>query len=182
MDESDNGFVYVSTPHDKDFPPTDVQFEIRAEQYRGMFEMYLKQFAVAFGYAPTTLFPFLQDASPKTAREVTAEENLTRASVQSAHRLLIPELNRAIAEVLYQSGFKGKATLQLSDYIGNKLMRDENLRQNYAAGLIPHETAVQIANGLSAKETAEYIEKISTEQKETAFGGKQYDEVEYFGG
>ncbi|MDE7406472.1 MAG: hypothetical protein K2M89_06340 [Clostridiales bacterium] len=182
VDEGDSGFVYVSTPHDKDFPPTDVQFDIRSEQYRGMWELYLKQFAVAFGYAPTTLFPYLQDASPKTAREVTAEENLTRASVQSAHRLLIPELNRAIAEVLYQAGFKGKATLQLSDYIGNKLMRDENLRQNYAAGLIPHETAVQIANGLSAKETAEYMAKIATEQKETAFGGKQYDDTDYFGG
>lgn len=175
-------FVYVSVKGDKDFIPQAVQFEIRSEQYRGMWEMYLKQFAVAFGYAPTTLFPYLQDASPKTAREVTAEENLTRSSVQSAHRLMLPELNRAIAEVLCQSGFKGKATLQLSDYIGNKLMRDENLRHNYAAGLIPHETAVQIANGLSAKETEEYVQKIKAEQKESAFGAKEYDDSEYFGG
>lgn len=175
-------FVYVATPDDKDFPPTSVQFDIRSEPYRGMWEMYLKQFAVSFGYAPTTLFPYLQDDSPKTAREVTAEENLTRASVQSAHRLFIPELNRAIAEVLYQAGFVGKATIQLSDYIGNKLMRDENMRQNYAAGLVPHETAVQVVNGLSAKETQEYMDKLATEQKESAFGGKEYDDSEYFGG
>lgn len=178
---SDN-FVYVSVEGDKDFPPTSVQFDIRSEQYRGMWEMYLKQFAVAFGYAPTTLFPYLQDASPKTAREVTAEENLTRSSVQSAHRLLIPELNRAVAEVLYQHGIQGKATIQLSDYIGNKLMRDENMRQNYAAGLIPHDTAVQVVNGLSAKETEEFMVKIATEQKESAFGGKEYDDSEYSGG
>ena len=180
--QAPENFVYVSVGQDKEFPPQSVQFDIRAEPYRGMWEMYLKQFAVAFGYAPTTLFPYLQDASPKTAREVTAEENLTRASVQSAHRLLVPELNRAIAEVLYQHRIKGKATIQLSDYIGNKLMRDENMRQNYAAGLVPHETAVQVVNGLSAKETAEYMAKISTEQKESAFGAKEYDDSEYFGG
>lgn len=179
--EGNDNFVYVTTPHDKEFPPTSVQFNIRSEEYRGMWEMYLKQFAVAFGYAPTTLFPYLQDSSPKTAREVTAEENLTRSSVQSAHRLLIPELNRAIAEILYVSGFTGKATIQLSDYIGNKLMRDENMRQNYAAGLIPHSIAVQIVNGLSAKETDEYMLKISQEQKESAFGGKEYDDSDYFG-
>lgn len=181
-EEGANGFVYVSSPHDKEFPPTNVQFDIRSEQYRAMWELYLKQFAVCFGYAPTTLFPYLQDASPKTAREVTAEENLTRASVQSAHRMLLPEINRAIAEVLYQTGFVGKVTVQMSDYIGNKMLRDENARQNYAAGLLPHETAVQLVNGLSAKETAEFMEKIAAEQKESAFGGKVYDESDYFGG
>jgi len=124
----------------------------------------------------------LQDASPKTAREVTAEENLTRASVQSAHRLILPELNRAIAEILYQHEITGKATLQLSDYIGNKLMRDENVRQNYASGLIPHETAVQVVNGLSLAETSEYMAKINAEQKESAFGAKIYDNTDYFGG
>jgi len=177
-----DNFVYVSVPDDKDFKPEAVQFDIRAPQYQGMFELYLKQFAVSFGYAPTTLFPYLQDASPKTAREVTAEENLTRASVQSAHRLILPELNRAIAEILYQHEITGKATLQLSDYIGNKLMRDENVRQNYASGLIPHETAVQVVNGLSLAETSEYMAKINAEQKESAFGAKIYDNTDYFGG
>ena len=184
-EESDNGFVYVSVPHDKDFPPTNVQFNIRSAEYKEMLETYLKAFAVAFGYAPTTLFPYLQDNSPKTATEVTAEENLTRASVQSAHRLLLPELNRAIAEVLYQHGFSGRATLQLSDYIGNKLMRDENVRQNYASGLIPRDTAVQIINGLSAKETDEYLNKIKQEQKEKSerenFGSSIFDDKNYYG-
>lgn len=180
--EGNDSFVYVTVPHDKDFAPQPVQFEIRSAQYREIWEMYLKQFAVAFGYAPTTLFPYLQDASPKTAREVTAEENLTRASVQSAHRLLLPELNRAIAEVLYQSGFKGNATLQLSDYIGNKLMRDENMRNNYAAGLVPQETAVQVINGLSYRETQEYLDKISEEDKarQNAYGGALFNEKDYY--
>ena len=180
VEENDN-FVYVTVPHDKDFIPQSIQFEIRSAQYREIWEMYLKQFAVAFGCAPTTLFPYLQDASPKTAREVTAEENLTRSSVQSAHRLLLPELNRAIAEVLYQSGFKGSATLQLSDYIGNKLMRDENMRANYAANLVPQETAVQVVNGLSCRETEEYMQKIREESEERSAYGSLFNDKDYYG-
>jgi hypothetical protein len=177
-------FVYVSVEGDETFKPEQIQFDIRSEKYAGMWELYLRQIAVSFGYAPTTLFPYLQDNSPKTAREVTAEENLTRATVQSAHRLLLPELNRAIAEVLYQSGFSGKATVALSDYIGNKLMRDENIRLNKQAGLIPNETAVQIVNGLTVKETHEYIEKINEEKaQETArntFGQYPFNDSDYY--
>lgn len=182
--EGNENFVYVSVPYDKDFIPQSIQFEIRSAQYKEIWEMYLKQFAVAFGYAPTTLFPYIQDASPKTAREVTAEENLTRASVQSAHRLFLPELNRAIYEVLYQSGFKGNATLQLSDYIGNKLMRDENMRNNYSAGLVPQETAVQVINGLSYRETQEYLKKIDEDNKarQPAYGGGLFNDKDYFNG
>lgn len=179
----DDNFVYVQVEGQENFIPKEVQFEIRSEQYRGMWEMYLKQFAVSFGYAPTTLFPYLQDNSPHTATEVTAEENLTRSSVQSAHRMLLPELNRAIAEVLYQGGFKGKATVQLSDYIGNNLRRDENLRQNYAAGLVPQETAVQIVNGLSAKETQEYLEKISEDrERNNSMQYSLFNDKDYYGG
>lgn len=161
-----DNFVYVSTEQDKDFKPESIQFNIRSDQYSGMWEMYLKQAAVIMGYAPTSLFPYLQDNSPKTATEVTAEDNLTRASVQSTHRQIIPELNRAIAEVLIQSGFKGQATVQLSDYIGNKVIRDQNVRENYAAGLIPRRIAIQQVAGTDAKETAEYEQKIDEERKQ----------------
>ena len=178
-------FVYVSVEGDETFKPEQIQFDIRSDKYSGMWELYLRQIAVSFGYAPTTLFPYLQDNSPKTAREVTAEENLTRATVQSAHRLLLPEINRAIAEVLYQAGFSGKATVALSDYIGNKLMRDENIRLNKQAGLIPSETAVQIVNGLTVKETNEYLQKINEdkarEAAQSSFGQYPFNDVNYYG-
>lgn len=171
-----DNIVYVQTEADKDFKPETVQFEIRSEQYRGMWEMYLKQIAVTLGYAPTTIFPYLQDNSPKTATEVTAEDNLTRATVQSVHRLIIPELNRAIAEVLYQSGFSGSATVQLSDYIGNKILRDQNVRENYAARLIPRSVAIKQVAGTDAKETEEYEEKIDAETKTPALGMQEFSE------
>lgn len=167
--DDDDSFVYVATEHDKDFPPQSVQFDIRSEQYRGMFEMYLRQVVSMCGFAPTSVFPFLEDKSAKTATEVTAEDNLTRSTVQSIHQMIAPVISRLLTEVVYQlyndSGedYDGQISVKLSDYIGNPLLRDQNTRENYTAGLIPKEVAVQKVNSTSDKETAEYVAKIDAE-------------------
>lgn len=176
--DDDDSLVYIMTEHDKDFPPTVVQFDIRADQYRGMLETYLRQIVSHCGFAPTSVFPFLQDASAKTATEVTAEENLTRATVQSVHQTIVPMINRMLAEVLYQAGIKGKAKIRLSDYIGNTLLRDQNIRENYLAGLIPKEEAVQRINNISAQETVEYLQKLSKQQQ--PYGGSLFNDKDYF--
>lgn len=167
--DKDESLVYIWTERDKDFTPQAVQFDIRTESYKGMLEMYLRQIVAHCGYAPSTVFPFLVDGAAKTAREVTAEENLSRASVQGAHQTICPVYDRLINEVLYQlykdmgQKYNGNVKLRLSDYIGNPLLRDENIRNNYAQGLIPKEMAVQQVNSLSAAETAEYMSKLSEE-------------------
>ncbi len=178
--DGDDTLVYITTERDSEFPPTSVQFDIRSEAYRGMLEIYLRQIVSHCGFAPTSVFPFLQDASSKTATEVTAEENLTRATVQSAHQTIVPMINRMLAEVLYQSGIKGTAKIRLSDYIGNTLLRDQNIRENYLAGLVPKEEAVQRINNISAKETAEYMDKLSRQQ--SLGGGALFDDKDYYGG
>lgn len=184
MSDDDDSLVYIYTENDKDFPPTNVQFDIRAEQYRGMFELYLRQIVSHCGFSPTSVFPFLEDGSAKTATEIRADDNLTRATVQGVHQTLTPVLNRMIAEVLYQSGFTGKAKIHLSDYIGNTLLRDQNIRDNYAAGLIPRAEAVQRVNNLSAEETEEYLAKLEEDDKrkqETSYGGGLFGGTDFFG-
>lgn len=177
LSDDDDSLVYIYTEPDKDFKPEKIQFDIRAEQYKGIWELYLRQLAVHCGFAPTSLFPFLQDGSLKTATEVTAEENLTRATVMNFHSNVISEINRLVEEVLLLHKFKGKATVQLSDYIGNKIQRDANLRENYAAGGLPQEVFVQKINDLSVKETREYLFKIEEEQNKQNLN---LDETETF--
>lgn len=166
LNDEDDSFVYVATERDKDFPPQNVQFDIRSEQYRGMLETYLRHVVSLCGFAPTSIFPFLADGSTKTATEVTAEENLTRATVQSVHQIITPVIERLLNEVLYQlykemgKEYKDTVKVKLSDYIGNPLLRDQNIRENYQAGLIPQETAIQRINGISDSETQEYVKKI----------------------
>lgn len=182
----DESFVYVMpSGFDKEkMSPTPVQFEIRAEQYGKMMEMYERLAAVRAGYSPTSIFPYLTpDNSAKTAREVTAEENLTRASVREIHNLIVPVLNRALREVLRQEGFDPNVQIQLGDYIGNKIEFDANVRDNYAAGLLPKETAVKVINNLTASETQEYLEKIAEDDKarQNTLGGGLFNDADYFG-
>lgn len=183
----DESFVYVMpSGFDKDkMSPTPVQFDIRAEQYGRMLEIYERLAAVRAGYSPTSIFPYLTpDSSAKTAREVTAEENLSRASIQETHNLILPVFDRALREILRQEGFSTDIHLQLGDYIGNKLEFDENVRANYAANLIPQEQAVMMVNNLSVSETAEYMEKLKAEAKEKAkssYGNALFNDKDYYG-
>ena len=163
--EAEN-FVYVMpSGFDKDkMSPTPIQFDIRADRYGAMWEMYQKEACVRAGFAPTSIFPHLvPDGSAKTATEVTAEENLTRASVKLAHMMDVPVFNRMLKEVAFQEGLSDEIELKLADYIGNKILFDQNTRENYAAGLIPKEIAVQLVNNLSVNETKDYIEKLKSD-------------------
>ncbi len=164
----DESFVYVMpSMYDKDkMSPTPIQFDIRADQYGKMLEMYERAAAVRAGYAPTSIFPYLTpDNSSKTATEVTAEENLTHATNLAVHNLTLPVFNRALREIARQEGYDPTIELKLSDYVGNKLQFDQNVRENYAAGLIARENAVQSVNNLSQAETLEQIAKILEDQK-----------------
>lgn len=183
----DETFVYVMpTNFDRDkMSPTVVQFDIRADQYGKMLEMYERLAAVRAGFSPSSIFPYLtQDASVKTAQEVTAQENLTASSVRATHNVMLPVFNRALREVLKQEGFSPDIQLQLGDYIGNKLRFDENVRANFAARLIPQEEAVKVVNNLTDSETQEWMQKIKAEEAaqqqftEESFLRYQYDHSE----
>ena len=181
-DYEDETFVYVMpTGLDKDkMAPLPVQFDIRADQYGKMLELYERLAAVRAGYSPSSIFPYLtQDSSVKTAQEVTAQENLTSASVREAHEIMLPVFNRALAEVLQHDGFSPNIQLQLGDYIGNKLRYDENVRLNYQAGLTPQKEAIKQVHNLTDGEAEEYLEKIQAEQKEKFNAQYGFTEEQY---
>ena len=183
----DESFVYImpSGFEKEKQAPLPIQFDIRAEQYGKMLEIYERLAAVRSGYSPTSIFPYLTpDNSAKTATEITAEENLTRASVRDSHNIIIPVFSRAIREILYQEGYDSDGVqVQFGDYIGNKLQFDENIRQNYTSGLIPKEIAIKQINNLTDRETQEYLAKIKADDEEKAerdnFGGFPFNDSNY---
>lgn len=165
----DEQFVYIQpSGFDKEKQsPTPVQFDIRADQYTKMWELYERAICVRAGFSPTSIFPYLgADNSIKTATEVTAEENLTRATIRDIHNLTTPVIDRAIQEVLYQEGFSLDCHIQLSDYVGNKYTFDENVRQNVAQGLTPKKVAIKQVNNLNDSEAEEYTAEIVKEAKQ----------------
>mgnify|MGYP001625294744 CR=1 FL=1 len=174
---TDESFVYVmpsGVDRDK-IAPMPVQFDIRADQYGKMLEMYERLACVRAGFSPSSIFPYLtQDASVKTAQEVTAQENLTSSSVRHAHKVMLPVFNRALREVLRHEDFSCEIQLQLGDYIGNKLRYDENVRANFEAKLTPQREAIKQIHNLTDKEADEYFEKIQEDmQREQEFSENQ---------
>lgn len=165
----DDTFVYVMpSMFEKDkMSPMSIQFDIRAEQYGKMFEIYERAACTRCGYAPTSIFPYLQsDNSVKTAEEVTAEENLTHATNLTLHNDTLPVWNAVLREIAYQEHFSDDIEMKLSDYVGNKMRYDENERQNAQFGLVPREIAVQRINNLSKTETEDYMAKLDAQRRE----------------
>ena len=98
------------------------------------------------------------------------------AAIKQRHKKLFKN------KVFFQYGFGKSASIKLADYIGNKLLRDQNIRENYAAGLLPLDIAVQRINDISASETQEYIRKIEEEQKSRQPSGYGlFNDKDYYG-
>lgn len=189
----DDSFVYVMpSGFDKDkMSPLPVQFDIRADSYGKMLELYERIATVRAGFSPTSIFPYLTpDNSAKTATEVTAEENLTHASVMASHRIICDIFSRAVREILFQEGYTAEnVQIVLSDYVGNKLQHDENIRKNYEANLATREYAIKQLYNLTDRETQEYIEKLNAEAKEreeqrreSMLGMADFNDKDYYGG
>lgn len=149
--------------------PQFIQPDLMAEKNRYALETLETKLAIVCGFSPTSIFPNLADNSPKTATEVTAEENLTRATIHDIHEQMIPQIEKLAQEVLRQEGEemgRQQIAFKMSDYIGNKLQADENTRLNYQAGLLPRMKAMQNLNGTTTKETLDDIQDILSEEKE----------------
>lgn len=180
----DESFVYVQpSMFDKEKDtPTPVQFDIRSKDWKDIWGLYQREAVVLSGFSPSSIFPHLApDTSAKTAREVTAEENLTCASVRHAHELDTPIYNRVIREVCAQEGLSTDISINMGDYVYNRLESNEDIRRNYEARLIPKEKAVQMINNLSLSETAEYMEKIDNDQKNMEALENSFGKAEYYG-
>ena len=172
-------------------PPQFIQPELRGEQNRYALETYETELANNCGISPTSIFPNLADNSPKTATEITAQENKTRATIHEIHSQIIPPIEKMLAEVLKQEGDemgKQKVSFKLSDYIGNKLQEDDNIRQNYQAGILTKSKAVQKIGGLSFAETQEDLKELEEQAKQEqqsqmqGLGFSEFNDVNYYNG
>lgn len=65
-----------------------------------------------------------------------------------------------IREVLWQEDFSDDVYVQLSDYIGNKLQYDQNVRDNVREGLLPKEEGIKRVNNLTEEEFISCLEKV----------------------
>lgn len=122
-----------------------VQFDIRAEQWQNVFDMYLRLISSAVGISANTLSSHLaSDAASKTVSEIASENNKTTNMVENKRFLLSDGLAPLLREVLAFKGISGEVAIRFSRG-GLTNMRNlvELTMMQYNAGLMSLEQAIE---------------------------------------
>lgn len=100
-------FLYTKweTPNTDQQKPEAIQFALRAAEWKEARNMLLECIATSIGISVSTLASYLNDASNRTAREVSAEENATTLFIENARRRFETPINKMLKTVLRFYGY-----------------------------------------------------------------------------
>lgn len=180
---NDQAFVRTPSVNPEDDKPLPIQFEIRSEALAKMRNNLLEAIAVNVGISPSTLAPFLQDSSARTAREVSTEENETAGFVADTRSVLETAINATLKHICE---YYRALHPELLDTVGirwsqaglsNPYMTTEMMTQQYNAGLISLKGAI---SALNPDEDEAQIDKLVEEAKADAMGHADFNDKDYY--
>lgn len=183
-----DSFMYerIEYVNPDDQKPVPLQFDTRSTEWRAQFENILNLISVIIGVSPSTLASFLQDNSPKTAREVSTQENETMQFVTSTRGVVERPINRILNEVRKYKGLPDKVALRWS-YAGmeNPYINAETLAIAVQNGFISKWKAIQRFNyDDNDVQLAQEYKRIQEDAKNSSFGNSPFIDDErqpYFG-
>lgn len=183
-----DSFLYerVEYTNPDDQKPIPLQFEVRSTEWKTQFENILNLIAVNLEVSPSTLASFLQDNSPKTAREVSTQENETMQFVVSTRAVIEPALNSLINHIRLYMGLPDKISVRWS-YAGmeNPYINAETLSLALQGGFISTWKAIQRFNyDDNDVQLAQEYQRILDDKKRQSFGSVPFNDDErepYFG-
>lgn len=100
-------FLYtkVETANTDQQKPEAIQFALRSAEWKEARNMLIECIATSIGISVSTLASYLNDASNRTAREVSAEENATTLFIENARRRFETPINEMLKTVLRFYGY-----------------------------------------------------------------------------
>lgn len=179
-------FTKVPYLSPEDQKPIPVQFELRAQPIADIKNALLESIAVNIGISPSTLAPFLNDSSARTAREVSTEENETAAYVAETRAILERPINRAIEYICRYYALEDKVAIRWSQAgLSNPFMTTEMMTNQYNAGLVSLKDAIYALNPDDDDEQVELKVVAARNDYESKLSGNAVyndDEGDYFSG
>ena len=150
---------------------TVMQPDVRADALAKMRNTVLENIATAVGISPSSFAPYLQDASNRTAREVSAEESATALFVENHRDLIRGPINDLLETVCrFKSAECGldNVVIQFSKAgQSNYTLLTDNVAKLKAAGLISTEKAVAEVNpGLDQEQLRKELARIKADEEE----------------
>lgn len=128
-------------------PLTFIQPEIRAEQFKALRNITLENICSAIGISPSSFASYLNDASNRTAREVSAEESSTTLLVENKREALLIAINNLLDDVRRYYGLPDEVRAEFSKAgQTNYTLLVENAVKVYQAGGSSLEQFVRTVN------------------------------------
>ena len=107
FNEGLDGFLFEQIPSIsvEEQKPTPIQFDLRSADWREIRNIFMESIAFTIGMSVGTLASFLGDASNRTAREISAEENATARFVEARRHQFEKPANECLRDVCTYFGF-----------------------------------------------------------------------------
>lgn len=122
--------------------PEAIQFALRSAEWKEARNMLIECMATSIGISVSTLASYLNDASNRTAREVSAEENATTLFVENARRRFETPINALLKTVLRFYGYADDIEVRWSrSGMTNITVLVDTLSRAVDAGLISQKKA-----------------------------------------
>lgn len=176
-------FTKVPFLKPEDQQPLPVQFDIRSQNMADVKNSLLESIAVNIGISPSTLAPFLNDSSARTAREVSTEENETAAYVAETRGILERPINRLLNNVCRYYGLSDTVAIRWSQAgLSNPYMTTEMMVSQYNAGLISLKDAISNLNPDEDEQQIDIkVEQAKADADNKTLGNNPFNESNYFG-
>jgi len=161
--------MYDTLTTDKE-KPVPVQFDLRATEWREIRNNLLESISTAIGISVGSFASYLNDASNRTAREVSSEESATTLFVEEKHRMFEAPMNKLIKTICNYYGLIVSAEVKWSKAgQSNTSVHIDNMVQLYTNGLISHENAIKSLNpDMDENQIQEELTQINAKQAEKA--------------
>lgn len=159
--------------------PEAIQFALRSAEWKEARNMLIECMATSIGISVSTLASYLNDASNRTAREVSAEENATTLFVENARRRFETPINALLRTVLRFYGYADDIEVRWSrSGMTNITVLVDTLSRAVDAGLISQKKAHHAFNYDDDEEQNEEDFKLVEQERE---GRDEYTEEQYAG-
>ena len=157
--------------------PEAIQFALRSAEWKEARNMLIECMATSIGISVSTLASYLNDASNRTAREVSAEENATTLFVENARRRFETPINALLRTVLRFYGYADDIEVRWSrSGMTNITVLVDTLSRAVDAGLISQKKAHHAFNYDDDEEQNEEDFKLVEQERE---GRDEYTEEQY---
>lgn len=183
-----DSFIYQAVPHltTEEQKPVSIQFDLRATEWRDIRNQLLEAIATNTGLSVGSFASYINDASNRTAREVSSEESSTTAFVEDARGMFGDAFDELLRTVCKYYGYVDMVSVRWS-MAGqtNVTAHTENVMRQYQGGTKSLESSVKDLNpDYDEDQVKREITMIQSEQaaKQTMASNSLFGDIDLNGG